>query len=171
MGLQIDTQDIYLKFRDLCVKEIEILTHLNDKGLLPPDKKIWLGEVQDRLDKLDGNAKYRAMYTHRIMEFGNMVVGRPSRLTPLTLEQEKLGWQMSMRSWDYAIWLAGLATTADLRGHVSLPAQFIEHRANVALVMSDQVPVWLKIGQRKIVFAEHELAKKTRGRASSSRRA
>ena len=99
------------------------------------------------------------MYINRIVKFAGMQVGRPSRYTSMTLAQEKIGWQISMRSWDYAVWLAGLATADQLRGHVALPAQFIEHRKEVALVMTDQVPVWLKIGQRKIVFAKHEVVK------------
>ena len=183
MGVQVDTQDIYIKFNDLCFKEIyiqkkqkktkkhkkkqkqkeiQLLTHLRDKGVLPADKKIYLAALESRLQKLEDNKKYQQMYIQRLMQFGNMQVGRPSRLTPLTLNQEKIGWQITHRSWDYAIWLAGLGTSEDLRGHVALPQQFIDHREKVVLVMSDQVPVWLKIGQRKIVFAQHEVVKHSR---------
>ena len=162
MGMQVDTQDIWLQFKDLAEKEIEVLQHLEDKDALPADRKVYKTELKDRLEKLESNPKYMTVYIYRIMKFAGMQVGRPSRYTTMTLAQEKIGWQISMRSWDHAVWLAGLGTADQLRGHVALPAQFIDHRKEVALVMTDQVPVWLKIGQRKIVFAKHEVVKNSR---------
>ena len=128
MGMQVDTQDIWLQFKDLAEKEIEVLQHLEDKDALPADRKVYKTELKDRLEKLERNPKYMTVYLYRIMKFAGMQVGRPSRYTTMTLAQEKIGWQISMRSWDYAVWLAGLGTADQLRGHVALPAQFIDHR-------------------------------------------
>jgi hypothetical protein len=148
--------DVYQKFRDQCQLEILLLEHVMAKGTLKADRQVWLSTMKGRLLKLDQSRKYRDIYLQRLMLWGGMKVGRPSRLTSMTIAEEKLGWQVTMKSWDYALWLAGLASVEDLRGHVALPQQLVDRRKDVALVFSDQVPVWLKIGQRKIVLAGHE---------------
>lgn len=58
----------------------------------------------------------------------------------MTLAEEHLNWKVSMKSWDRAVWLAGLGTAEDLEGVIALPAEFINRRADIALVMADQVP-------------------------------
>ena len=138
--------------------EQKLLQHWDDRGQLPADKKVWLHHIRERLQKLDASRKYRDGYVLKIIDWSGMKVGTPSRKTSMTLAQEKLGWELSMRSFDRAIWLAGVGMAEDLKGQVALPEQFILHRKNCALVFTDQIPVWVKIGRRKIVFAEHESA-------------
>ena len=76
----------------------------------------------------------------------------------MTLDEEKVGWNVTMKSWGHAVFLAGLGSEGDLKPYVAVPKDLVKLRKDIALVMSDQVPIWLKIGKRKIVFAEHEVA-------------
>ena len=138
--------------------EQKLLQHWDDRGQLLADKKVWLQHIRERLQKLDASRKYRDGYVLKIIDWSGMKVGTPSRKTSMTLAQEKLGWELSMRSFDRAIWLASVGMAEDLKGQVALPEQFILHLKNCALVFTDQIPVWVKIGRRKIVFAEHESA-------------
>ena len=159
-GVQIDALDIYWKFKDVVNLEIKLLQHFQDKGKLPADQSVWLEELKQRLAKLEASSKYQDMYIGRLAEWAGIRFGAPSRCTSMSLPQEKLGWEVSMKSYDHALWLATLGSAEDLRGHVALPQQFVEHRKDLVLAFSDQVPVWLKLGVGKqIAFAAHELVK------------
>ena len=61
-----------------------------------------------------------------------------------------------MNSWDRALWLAGAAPEDQLKNVVAVPADFIKHRKEVALIFTDQVPVWVARQGQKKVFAAHE---------------
>jgi hypothetical protein len=139
-GVQVDAQDIWLKFSDAATLEIKLLKMWHSKGKLPADQQVWLKELQERMQKLESNQKYQEVYLDRMMAWGGMKVGRPSRTSSMTLAEEHLNWKVSMKSWDRAVWLAGLGTAEDLEGVIALPAEFINRRADIALVMADQVP-------------------------------
>ena len=85
-----------------------------------------------------------------------MSVGTPSRSTSMTLEMEKLGWQVTHQGLDHAMWLAGCGQISDLEGHICLPSLWVKDRESTAVVFSDQVPIWLKIKEPLTVFAGHE---------------
>ena len=42
--------------------------------------------------------------------------------------------------------------------HVSKPKQFISERQNLAVLFADQVPLWIKAGSEKELFADFERA-------------
>ena len=66
-------------------------------------------------------------------------------------EQERAGWEITHQGWDRACWLAAFGDQDDLKPFVADPARFIDRRSETAVVMSDQVPFWVKIGNRKVV--------------------
>ena len=80
----------------------------------------------------------------------------------MTLQQEFLGWKVTMQSWDFTMHLAAHGTEEDLKSVVAVPKDFIKHRKELALVFTDQVPVWLARKKAKVVFAEHEKVKSSR---------
>jgi hypothetical protein len=139
-GVRVDTQDIYLKFHDNVSLEIKFLQYWESAGQLPVPQQVWLKELQHRLNILAENQKYREVYIDRLMAWGSMRVGRPSRTTSMTIEEEKVGWKITMKSWDQAVFLAGLGTAADLKGVVALPEEFVKRRKDIALVFGDQAP-------------------------------
>ena len=61
-----------------------------------------------------------------------------------------------MSSWDRALWLAGAAPEDQLKNVVAVPADFIKHRKEVALIFTDQVPIWVARQGHRQVFAAHE---------------
>ena len=76
----------------------------------------------------------------------------------MTLDQEFLGWKVTMQSLDRAVHLAAHGTEADLENLVAVPKDFIKSRKHFALVFTDQVPVWIARQKKKVVFAEREQA-------------
>ena len=89
----------------------------------------------------------------------------------LCYTQGKLGWQVAMCSWDRAVWLASFGSEEQLKGEVAVPKDFIKHRKEVALIFSDQVPVWTneREAHRK-VFAVHENINSAKACKKRSRR-
>ena len=61
-----------------------------------------------------------------------------------------------MHSWDRAIWLAAFGRENDLRGKIAVPKDWISHRQQIAIVSTDQVPVWVARQGASTVFAGHE---------------
>ena len=61
----------------------------------------------------------------------------------MTLEQEFLGWKVSMQSWDFTMHLAAHGTEEDLSSVVAVPKDFIKNRKEFALIFTDQVHVRL----------------------------
>ena len=156
MGVRTDTQDVWLQVEDQLGLEIEVLKFLNNRKVLEAPQIVWLAEVEDRLSKLRENRKYREVYVNRLMAWGGMSVGRPSRRSSMTLSQEKLGWQVTMNSFDRAVWLAAHGSSEELKGHVAVPKDFINRRSQIAIIMTDQVPVWVARLSQRTVFAGHE---------------
>ena len=142
-GLQVDQQDIWISLEDQLTLEIEVLQFLLNRDALQPEQIVWLDEVRERLEKLKASRQYRDVHIQRLMSWAGMSVGRPQRRSGLSLTQEKLGWQVTMNSWDRAIWLAAHGSEEELKGHVSVPEEFIKQREKVVIVCSDQVPVWI----------------------------
>ena len=91
-----------------------------------------------------------------------LAVGRPSRYTDLSPEQELINWEISHQGFDHAQWLAAFGCEEDLQQHVADPKKFIERRAETALVFTDQVPVWVKIGNSKVVFGAGDRCKNSK---------
>ena len=88
-GVEVDEQDIFLKFQDEAQLEIEILQILNEKKVLDYPQIAWLEELQERIQKLKESKVYRQTYVDRLMAWGEMSVGRPQRRSSMSLEQDK----------------------------------------------------------------------------------
>ena len=80
----------------------------------------------------------------------------------------KLTWQ----SFDSQLWLAAFGSLDELKSQVCKPHEFIGLRDQLVLGFSDQVPLWIKQGSVKLMFAEHEVKAKDQKlvRAEAQRR-
>ena len=154
----VDQQDIWLNLEDQMMLEIEVLKYLQNRRVLKPNKVLWLHEIEDRLKKLRESKNYREVYLLRLQSWAGMSSGKPQRRSSMSLAQEKLGWEVSMNSWDRAIWLAAFGTAKDLQGQISVPEEFIKQRKQVVIVASDQVPIWIarQGAAARTVFAGYE---------------
>jgi hypothetical protein len=78
-------------------------------------------------------------------------------LKPQRLEEERIRCHLTWQEFDRLMWLAGCADASELEGLVIDPADFVEHRKDVVLGFSDQVPFWAKLVAGKQFFLESEL--------------
>ena len=82
--------------------------------------------------------------------------GTPSKFTELTREQEQTRWQMTVQGFDNAVWRAAFGREGELKFYVADPVKFRQRQARTALIFSDEIPLWVKIGHQKVLFAAWE---------------
>ncbi len=121
--------------------------------------KQWVTQVERRIARLQNAPSYqRSMKDALLKKLGAKFL-KPSLLSSLSMEEEearvKLGWML----WDKKLHTAAFGTWSELEKHVA-PQIFMEHRVKTVIGMSDQIPVWVKIGRSKQVYCEEELQKK-----------
>ena len=164
----VHIEDVWLELKARVLHEIAILDAFEEKVKISAKQIVWRGELKSRLKKLESDGKYRERYLQRLCAWGQMTIGRPSRYTDLTPAQEEINWQITHQGFDRAQWLVGFGTEEDLKPHIADPPKFMERRAETAMVFSDQVPVWIKIGNRKAVFSAADKAKRSKGRPDAN---
>ena len=81
----------------------------------------------------------------------------PSRCSELSAREEKVRCDLSWQQMDERIWIAGLSEFEELGNWVGDPQKFIENRENTWLIFSDQIPLWVKIGMLKVLYAAFEI--------------
>ena len=115
-----------------------------------------LGEGKKTLEKLENSAKYRQSLTTRLILYVGVRNLRPHLDTKLSPLEEEARCRLTWQSYDRALWTAALALVEELATKVSKPEQFLEARSNLVLFYADQVPLWIKAGLEKELFAEWE---------------
>ena len=97
------------------------------------------------------------MTVDQILRLLNAVVRKPQRLINLTLDEEC---QRVLDSWnffDWVLWLASFASEEELAKHVRRPEVFREWVRQLVIVLSDQMPFWVKLQPGKQVYHESEI--------------
>ena len=78
-GLQVTEDEIMDQFFDALDLELEIHRQIDKAGKLKIRQVQWMEEMQDRKQKLLDSPKYLSVYRDRLMAWGEMKVGQPSR--------------------------------------------------------------------------------------------
>ena len=151
MGHGVDQQHCYLEFCDVVKREVELLEAVTKVRQLSPLQQSWKAEMQERLQKLAGSEKYQASYCRRLTSWMGARWGTPSKFTELTREQEQIRWQMTVQGFDNAVWQAAFAREEELKFFVADPVKFRQRQAMTALIFSDEIPFWAKIGHQGLV--------------------
>ena len=169
MGHGVDQQDCYLEFCDVVKREIELLQAVAQVRPLSSLQQRWKAEMQERLQKLAGSEKYKLSYCRRLTSWMGARWGTPSKFTELTREQEQIRWQMTVQGFDNAVWRTAFGSQVELQYYVADPARFRERAARTALIFSDEIPFWVKLGHQKVLFADWEVkTSANRSKTSSS---
>ena len=71
---------------------------------------------------------------------------------------------------DYVMWLAAKSSPDDLKAYVANPGQFANRRAGTVIMLSDQIPVWLKTApSSRLVPRQMAMDRRLAKRARTSR--
>ncbi len=169
LGHEVDQADCYLEFEECVRREMEILDAVAKVQELSVRELQWRAEMASRLLKLRCSPGYRKSYTQRITSWMGARFGTPSKYTELSREQEQIRWQMTVQGFDNALWRAAFADAEELKHFVADVPKFQERIRATALLFSDEVPFWVKIGHRKVLFASWEVGQvANRGKTAAS---
>jgi hypothetical protein len=157
MGHGVDYQDCFLEFLEVVQREIELLEVVAKARPLSALQQRWKEEMQERLQKLAGSERYKQSYGRRLIRWMGARWGTLSKFTELTREQEQIRWQMTVQGFDNAVWRAAFASQEELKYYVADAARFRERQARTALIFSDEIPFWVKIGHQKVLAADWEI--------------
>ena len=94
-------------------------------------------------------------------------IGVPSRAANLTEKQEKDQCKLTWQHFDERCHLACFGEPEELKDYVASVKTFQEKRKDTWLVFSDEIPLWIKIGLLKTIFADWELGAYVRTRLST----
>ncbi len=130
---------------------------------LSAGERLRLGSVKERLEREAQPTRSSLSHTHfELMRVCGAVLRKPQRLVPLTLEQERERAVASWRGFDHVLWLSLGGEAAALEDRVAKPADFLARLEDTAILMSDQVPFWVKIGRERALYHEAELCPRRR---------
>jgi len=95
-----------------------------------------------------------------LMRVVGAVVRRPQRLVPLTLSEERQRCVSSWRAFDGVLWLALGKDEPQLAKRIHDIDEWKARLRSTVVLMSDQIPFWVKIGMRQQLFREDEVKPK-----------
>ncbi|CAE7717348.1 unnamed protein product [Symbiodinium sp. CCMP2592] len=81
---------------------------------------------------------------------------QPDLKTKLSESEEMVSAKLTYQSLDRTLWTACFAPLEDLATRVAKPSEFREHVSDLVVICSDQIPLWVKSGSERELFAEWE---------------
>ena len=132
------------------------------KTLKTEDLMKWKYELEQRNLKLASSEKYRQSFSGRLLaELGGKLL-QPKRMSLLSMEEEEARVKQPWMAWDAAVYTAAFGTEVELKKYLAAPESFLAARHQLVIGMSDQIPVWVKIGRGKQIYSAAEVkARKT----------
>ena len=161
-GHDVDRTEIFNDFMDRCEFAYKMMERRGERlgEAWVEEEKVWAKEVKEKFESLSKATKDAVKgFTTRLLQKMHAKVRAPSRVSPLTLQEEKVRCEVTWKQFDFCCWLAAFADLKELSKWVANPEEFILHRKDTWLIFSDQIPFWVKIGKQKTVLAEFELQK------------
>lgn len=124
--------------------------------LTEADKK-QLAALRQKQKSLSTNRNARKKFGQVLLNRCGLTERATQRATALSSEEERVRLELSWRLWDTAIHGVCQADPEVLQDLVADPVSFADNCKQTALVFSDQIPVWLKTEQGKLLIADSKL--------------
>ena len=173
MGNEVNRTDIYNHFKDSLELTVNLMRgkSMREGKEMPEDELDFLDEMEFAFEKLRAHsADARNQFADRLMQKMNARTLLPSRYTMLNKKEEKKRCEITWQQMDERMWLGAFGSKDELAKWVADPASWQLHKKDTVLLFSDQVPVWIKIGHRKCVYADWEVASKTESKKRKRKR-
>ena len=118
-------------------------------------------KLKIRAERIMGSTAYIKTCKNSLQAFVGGVSAAPSRVSTLTMSEEKARAKLTWQSLDHRIWQAAFADEQELSQVVSSPKEFIKNRHLTVIGFSDQVPFWVKLGSTGTqLYMEKELKRR-----------
>lgn len=155
----------YVDARSLLEHFMHVMTRYLEEADKPevmleakPEDKSRVQHVRSELERLRDPQSSKEVSRHRENKLMNVCHARlrtPQRLTKLTLAEEEGRWRTTLMAYDRIMWEAMRAE--QLKDRVVDPKRFVEQVKDTVICHCDQVPIWLKVGSMRQLFAASEL--------------
>ncbi len=114
--------------------------------------------VRDRRHREERASKYAVRWSQRtLMRACGAVLRTPQRLVPLTLSQERERAVASWRHFDHQLWMSLGRDEEALADKVAKPEEWRGNLEQTDILMSDQIPIWVKIGRERQLYEASEV--------------
>ena len=158
-GQYVDRDDLLAEFDFRLSQKISALeTQRQEQGFLSEKQTETLEFALKRKAAHQKSQKNQAKTVDQMQRLFRCRFLKPQRLIHLSLSQEKERLLESWQFWDVVLWLACFAPIELLGQHVINAQEFRDHVKQTVLVMSDQLPFWIKLVPGKQVFAPGEFS-------------
>ena len=163
-GHTISKGDLLRYFLALLEKASATARELIEEGRLCPEGQKRHKALSQKIKMIENSGKSRwrqADYLIRKTGLTERMTTRATTLSKMT-EQERL--ESSWRYYDWLLSMAARADPAELQSFVADPVLWQRHKKHTALLFSDQIPIWLKPEQSKVlqIKATDQLARRLR---------
>ena len=114
--------------------------------------------VRERLGAMSTLSKHaRRWVRNSLQRFCEARVRKPQRLVPITLRQEKFRCVVSWRAFDELMYLAMGHDEDFLKDRLVSPEEWMSNIEKTCILMSDQVPFWVKVSGGPALYGAKEL--------------
>ena len=160
-----DVRDEWIDMIDEEIQEVRSL------GVLSKDEHLWLMELEKKKHSLEtkGERATEKNVKKMLSKIGSRI-GIPSRAANLTPKMEKDRCQLTWQQFDERCHLACFGEKEELKDYVADVATFQKMRKDTSLVFSDEIPLWIKIGLLKTIFADWEMEADARTKRARTER-
>ena len=104
-----------------------------------------------------------------LMKACDAVLRAPQRLCQLSRAEELNRWIWSLRNWDDILYLSMGSDKKWLAERVIDVDKWLENLSKTRVLMSDQIPYWVKIGRLRALYDLHEVQKRKKLEADEER--
>ena len=112
-----------------------------------------VGLVREELARLRDPKTSKGVHENRqqqLMRYCDARLRKPQRLTRLSLKEEQVRWENTLKGFDRVLWEAMRAEL--LEGRMRKPKEFVEGVRDAVVCHCDQIPMWLRFGVCEAAF-------------------
>ena len=157
-GHGVQKMDLAWRYYKLLSDEKKRLEKQRDELDEGPERILCMNQLdraESQMKSIGEGYKQRERFAKRIMDAIGAKHLTPNVLAPLSNEEQQIGAELAWQHHDYLMSLVSMGHE-DLKHYVAKPDEVKANKMSCMLGFSDQVPVWVKKGSTKAVFAAHE---------------
>ena len=113
-------------------------------------------EARSESQRILKETKFRNNKKQSLVEQCELKALKPDLTTKLSLQEEFVRSVLTWQSFDKTVWKACFASLECLSESVADAAAFRKDVSSMVLLFSDQIPLWVKAGSEKELFAKFE---------------
>ena len=138
------------------IQDIEASVEKKDDEISKRLEESKLAKVKKTLSSLKQSESYRKTQVTRLISWCEAKHCRPHLTTKLSPLEEQVRAQVTWMSFDHMLAKAAFGAAKDLEDSVAKTEEFVKNREHLVLGFSDQIPLWVKKGSEREIFAKFE---------------